>query len=841
MFPMNNFPIQPHAPIQTPQEGRSPKPERVVPSTQECPVTQHPEIAVPQVRQGASALQPHAITSSLTSRNISQAPAEESRAPMTDVVKHALEGLKDAGLDPQQWQGIGLFLEVPYDRIKSIDTNPALNNPESKLCELLTYAETSNLLLPERLVQAFSELMDRALYEEYTNNLHALLGSLFSFEFVANSKKEITTKAQRFFDCEYLSPEPECYNNDNLSWHDRISARDAYLIINKHMNVAERYFLAARLNLPDADREALLPLLFGEWNAYFAELLWRADEQNLLTFANLCAVMSEGGDRWSVEKYVCPRLGLDYHQLPAYQSKKMLSENSRNPDRLLSIRDLVSIFCDQMLINPEYLAQVSGYSELLEHPLMRTIQKKIKLCPDSVKRIILLELIYQQNRQKNKDGLSITDVVRILNKPEVMEFRVANQLMNKKAAEGADHVSPEFTMSQRFDLAKMLIQIPDFEAEPLAKMLGLPNHKRKLILSGEYAKELHIIVYDILCAANSLGRLTPENVLYALNQACPASVVDRVCNMSEFPQLQAITGAPLPPLVVGQQDDIPRKSGSMPLTMELLGNLLLSHNVHRIGMCMGLRFNELIMLQIRTDDKPQAMAYRLSKKLTETERGLETGHLYQALQWLDDEDALAYFPQQQTDEFLSCLPEQTVNNIQQGMAYISAFSQIPATVNEAEWILPIVSKIGLPRWKFDLTPVSCDPGWNLIRYLLKARESPSPQRIKELVEWSGRLQLAKDLLSESGNGEPSAYHCPISGSLISWPAAIDKKQNQCGPQTVYFERDMLFEWVNKYTTHPLTSEALDVKQIRTDCPEFFEQLIATLNGQSDNSSSHHKK
>ncbi|WBA80984.1 hypothetical protein [Endozoicomonas sp. GU-1] len=102
--------------------------------------------------------------------------------------------------------------------------------------------------------------------------------------------------------------------------------------------------------------------------------------------------------------------------------------------------------------------------------------------------------------------------------------------------------------------------------------------------------------------------------------------------------------------------------------------------------------------------------------------------------------------------------------------------------------------------------------------------------MKELVEWSGQLRLAKDLLSESGDNESSAYHCPIGGNLISWPAAIDKKQNQGGPQTVYFEHDLLFKWVNRHPIHPLTSAALDVKEIRTHCPEFFEQLIATLDG-----------
>ncbi|MBO9496216.1 hypothetical protein J7438_19350 [Thalassotalea sp. G20_0] len=830
---MNNFPTHSHAPILTPQEARSPESDSTIPSNQECSVRPLSEITVPQIPQGTSALHPHTTTSSVTSRNISQTPTDGSRVPMTDAVKNALKCLKDAGIDAQQWQGLGLVLEVPYDMIKSIDTNLALSNPESKLCELLTCAETSNLLIPERLVQGVSELMDMALRKEFRNDLRNILKYIFLDKYVLNKKQEIVTSAKSFFDCGYLSPaEPDCYNNDNRSWYDRISPRDAYLIVNQHVVEAERYSLAARLDLPDADREALLPLLDGEWNVYFAELLWRADEQQLLTFANLCAVICESGNRWAVETKVCPRLGLDYHQLPEYQSKRMLSENNSEPDRLLSIRDLVSVFSNQMHILPEYLAQVCGYSELLKHPLLMTMQKTFKFFPDIVKRMILLELIYQQNRGNSKGGLSITDVVRILNKPEVMELRVANRLLSNMTAGGSEQASPVFEPSLWFKLTDMLIQIPDFEAEPLAKMLGLPDHKRKLIISGEYAKNLRQITYNILSAANKLGRLTPENVVYALSQTCPASFVNSVCNMSQFPQLQSITGTPLPPVILGQQDEIPRKPGSIPLTMDFLGNLLLSHNVHRIGMCTGLGFDELDALQTCTEDEPQLLAYRLSKKLTETERGLETGHLYQALQWLDDKDALAYFPQQQTDEFLSCLPEQTINNIQQGMAYISAFRQIPATADGTEWILPIACKIGLPRRKFDHIPISCDPGWNLIRYLLAAGESPSPQRVKELVEWSGQLKRAKDLLSESGDNESSAYRCPIGGNLISWPAAIDKKQNQGGPQTVYFEHDLLFEWVHKHPIHPVTSAAIDVKEIRTRCPEFFEQLIATLDDQS---------
>ncbi|USE36961.1 hypothetical protein [Endozoicomonas sp. SCSIO W0465] len=820
--PMNNFPIQPRTPIQTPQENRSPNPGSTVPSTQACPVRQPSELTVPQIRQGASALHPHATPSSLISRNISQAPAGGSRGPMTDAVKHALKGLQDAGLDAQQWQGLGLVLEVPYDRIKSIDTNPALNNPESKLCELLICAEASNLLLPERLVQAISELMHSVLYEECENNGFGNSGFHYRVEYVTDRKKKIVTKAQSFFDCGHHSPEPDCYNKVNLAWNESISPRDAYLIFNTELNAAMLYSLAARLDLPDADREALLPKV-GQWNVYFAELLWRADQQQLLTFANLCAVIVECHNCAAVDK-VCSRLGLDYHQLPAFQSKRMSAKNNCKPDQLLSMRDLVAIFFEPMFIIPEYLAQVSGYSELLKHPLM---QRKIRNVTE--KTMILLELIYQQNHQNNKDGLSVTDVVRILNKPEVMELRVANRLLSNMTVDGADHASSVFTNSKILLLADELAMNTDFKPETLANMLGLPGHKRRGIISRGYAIDLPEVTYDILAEAKHLGRLTPENLVYALHETCSLSFVNSVCNMREFSHLQSITGAPLPPLLLGQQDEAPRKPGSVPLTMDFLGNIPLGHNAHRIGMCMGLGIDELKTLQIHTTDKPQTMAYRLSKKLTETERGLETGHLYHALQWLDDQDALAYFPQQQTDEFLSCLPEQTVNNIQQGIAYISAFSQIPAKADETDWILPIASKIGLPKEKFDRITITRDPGWNLIQYLMEAGESPSPQRIKELIEWSRQLTLAKCLLGD----EPSAYHCPISRNIISWPAAIDNKHTQRGPQTVYFERDMLFKWVNENPIHPLTNQALDVKQIRTHCPEFFEQLIATLDGLPD--------
>lgn len=834
---MNNFPTQPLSPILTPQEASSPESDSTVPSTQECPVRQPSEITIPLIRKDTAVLHSHTATL-VTSRNISRPSAGSSLVPITDAVNHALKGLKEAGLDAQQWQGLGLILGVPYEIIKIIDKNPALSNTESKLSELLTYADTSGLLLPERLVQAVSELIGSVLHQKYSNNYSDNFRILDAEKYITSIKEEIVTKAQSYFACRDNSLKLDCYHKDNLTWSDSISPRDAYLIFNTQLSSEDLYSLAARLNLPDADREALLPLT-GQWNVYFAEFLWRADQQKLLTFGNLCAVIDESGHRWAVEVHACPKLGLDYDQLPDYKSGRALSENQSNKlDRLLSMRDLVSVFCDQMYISAEYLAQISGYSELLKHPLM---QKSYQNC---VKTMFLLELIFQQNRQKSKDGLSVNDVVQILNKPEVNEVNVAKQLVDRMTSGGAGNANSVFTPSQMATLAQRLPSVPDFEVVALAKALGIPDYKIDEIIRLDHleADDQHEEnTFQIINAAKNLGKLTPKNLVYALNQTCPLSFVNEVCNSNKFPQLQSVIGAQLPILALGQQDEDFREPYSMPLTMAFLGNLPLSHNLQRIGMSMGLTFDELKELQTHTNDNRQLLAYRLSKKLTETERGLETGHLYQALQFLGDESALAFFPKQQAGGPVRSLPEQTAKDIEQGKAYISAIRQIPAGSDGANSLASIACKIGLTRKKFNAIPVSCDPGWNFIQYLREAGEAPSLQRIKELVEWSGQLRQAKNLLDKSEANESALYFCPISRSLIIWPIGIDKKQSQGGPLTVYFEHDHLFKWVNEHHTHPLTREVLDAGQIRTDCPEFFEQLTSTLDGQSYDNPTHHAK
>ena len=102
-------------------------------------------------------------------------------------------------------------------------------------------------------------------------------------------------------------------------------------------------------------------------------------------------------------------------------------------------------------------------------------------------------------------------------------------------------------------------------------------------------------------------------------------------------------------------------------------------------------------------------ASELSRILVQSERGLETGHLYQALQYLDDQATLAYFPEHLSVHPDKPLPEHIAESVESGrsMAHLlrtfkteqlERFLKLFNSYEEMKYQLPKVYRVWGGGW-----------------------------------------------------------------------------------------------------------------------------------------------
>ncbi|MGO0306121.1 hypothetical protein ACTL6P_05810 [Endozoicomonas acroporae] len=161
----------------------------------------------------------------------------------------------------------------------------------------------------------------------------------------------------------------------------------------------------------------------------------------------------------------------------------------------------------------------------------------------------------------------------------------------------------------------------------------------------------------------------------------------------------------------------PEMTGSKPLTLDFLRCLPLSHNWYLIGLTMGLSPDELshIGKKTKVDFRVSAnelslAASELSRILAQSERGLETGHLYQALQYLDDQATLAYFPEHLSVHPDKPLPEHIAESVESGRSIahllrtykteeLERFLKLFSSYEEMKYQLPKVYKVWRGVWE----------------------------------------------------------------------------------------------------------------------------------------------
>ncbi|WP_257263137.1 hypothetical protein [Endozoicomonas sp. ONNA2] len=349
----------------------------------------------------------------------------------------------------------------------------------------------------------------------------------------------------------------------------------------------------------------------------------------------------------------------------------------------------------KIFIDDDYLRSVptatvaycAGYPKLMKD---QDLQQRSIIVDKCLSTPLLLKKILD-----TKEGrMTVNELVKILSKPEIMAINTAGQLI-----ESLKGFPPRFNLSEQhkrslknqihhyaYDLGAI-----GMDAESFGRALGLPLHIIQKILY-RICKNEHGYLYitKLLHAAfRCLPQLTSEHVAYASSQAARSSnCVER------FEELIAGKRKRYPWFCVSSPEQPPvlkplvwqavhnggrgrEMAGSKPLTLDFLSRLPLSHNWFLIGLAMGLSQDELTDIGNKTKvnfrvsaNELSIAASELSRILVQSKRGLETGHLYQALEYLDDQATLAYFPEHLSVHPDKPLPEHTAESIESGRSLV---------------------------------------------------------------------------------------------------------------------------------------------------------------------------
>ena len=327
----------------------------------------------------------------------------------------------------------------------------------------------------------------------------------------------------------------------------------------------------------------------------------------------------------------------DYDRSPADKSQA------------LSDSDLCRIFCgqlDMITITPEILAQAAGYPELLNDPLLTELKQ------NQLDVYLLLEKILAEKGQMN-----IGDVQEILYKPEILEIRFAKRLdkvishqpsIMEAQLQSWQIPTDHLPTPQVFEFFSQLVAeeiLPDLKSFALA--LGMPAFRVTQTLKSCYGlPKLEDLVKVIREAEHVSVKLTKGHLLYALKESISSNKMADLDNLLQKQPLFQHIVATQPPKekTFLSKKEVSLPHCSEPLSMSFLSDLPLSHNWFDIGLAMGLTYDELRVIGDKVSPGSKAVAFYLSAKLTEPHRKLETGHLFQALSLLNDQDTLEYFP-----------------------------------------------------------------------------------------------------------------------------------------------------------------------------------------------------
>ncbi len=238
--------------------------------------------------------------------------------------------------------------------------------------------------------------------------------------------------------------------------------------------------------------------------------------------------------------------------------------------------------------------------------------------------------------RQNSELVTVNDLVKLLYQRPLNHWRAARKVAD--LAQGKDeekHLNSHYVYS----LTNM---IPFDRLRAIGHHLGLGS--RELVFhSFRHDKNW---LRGVLMLAEQKGLLTVQNLVYALRQSGESTLLKSL--RDRYPEVEAISGE-------RQQLDLPFipdtaavEPCSHPVSKEQLIKLP-PHNWLSLGLALGVCFTELKSIEIEALNalggcNAETCLYLLADKLVQSESQYETGHIWKALEYLQDKETLAEFP-----------------------------------------------------------------------------------------------------------------------------------------------------------------------------------------------------
>ncbi|WP_257293829.1 hypothetical protein [Endozoicomonas sp. YOMI1] len=490
---------------------------------------------------------------------------------------------------------------------------------------------------------------------------------------------------------------PETHLDNLVSWSQLLPQ------INVELEPYKQLLFAIYLGLPIADIEKKISELERQGQQQFDYLSWYSQQQGTrliqekltITHETLLTMLA-GISRSDLAKLHCEKFGIAIDPFRFFNEKSAIAEDQNGEliewpysvqasdtdaalNHELDFFKLRQIFRKDpylSIVPTATLAFAAGYPELMEEQ---------DLQQESLHRGLSTILLFKKILDIKGGSMSTGELVKIMSNPELLAISSAHQLI--KSLQG--HSEAYDKSEQRtwdYGIARLGYDLEaiGINEESFSRALELPLHINQKILNrvGKNEPCFRNISMLLREAEHCLPKLTAGHIAYVSMAAAKSCNRDQELSdlfeksskvYPEFHHLMDIK----PPAVQSlywQEDDISTEiAGSKPLTMDFLRCLPLSHNWHAIGMTMGLSPDELDVIGRKTSPEGHVSvkdlsvaAYELSRILVQPERGLETGHLYQALQYLDDQATLAYFPEHLSVHSDNPLPEHIAESLENG-------------------------------------------------------------------------------------------------------------------------------------------------------------------------------
>ena len=703
------------------------------------------------------------------------------------------QALSAVGECGYKYMELGFLLGVPYDRLSQMSI-PF----RSRIKATLELAQEFGLLTRERLVMVMSVVCGGIPAE----------------------------KAAVQLGVPYSNAIPDCYlENARPDIDDAMSPRDA-LLIASDFSISH---LAVEMGLPDEDRETVEKVRdFGQRKL---ELLWQLQQNGLLTYGRFLSAVSYLGN-YGLALETSQKLGLelrprqpDYQVFPGNRLEALTQP--------LSLRDLVDIV-------PCHISEVA-VAQSMGCP---NIAQSVSHHRDVSERMLNLLALCMEH----KDGIiTVNEVIKMFYHPELMLWKNARRLQETLTGQSSNREVLEVREVMGFKYLDNL--------EAFGTALGLPERLMASILTRRDNQLLEVFIQ-----ADELDRLTPENLVYALEQSGNGH---RVASVK---RLVGITAQQLPnesPVYLSEGESGPIfeepmegvEVRSVPLTLENCGGLPLSHNWYWIGLAMGLSRSELVFIEKDCHYRPVDCLYKMLGTLIR-QGTYETGHLYNVLLFLDDQEAIQAFPAHLKGE-----PKQALASLVLSSSMAHALITLAGALKHHPEAFGRQLNLSNHVIGTVLDDHKRDPRRTIVELIQKSIKQSSCNRsdlldrlvtaaialdkaemkinLLEAMDWATRkadqlwpqagvfsgLASAEQKLRQklqtaalASLKAPPEFICPITLDLVKDPVAV-----QMGDKTQVFERKALQRWVGETGRNPLTNLPLQWSEVQ-ECPEIMLEM-----------------